>query len=202
MTYNQCIPMLICIKRLNIPDEPFFRTPRRGTSQDDMSTDPSLYPMSIILGIDPGSRVTGYGVVREHQRRLHYIDSGCIRSAAGTLPERLLHIFNGICVLMEQYQPNEVAIERVFMHNNASSALKLGHARGVAMVACASHRAVIAEYSAREVKQMVVGYGAAEKSQVQHMVVNLLTLSDVPQADAADALAIAICHSHMRSRIR
>lgn len=158
--------------------------------------------MTIILGIDPGSRVTGYGVIREQQRRLYYIDSGCIRSPDGTLPERLLQIFNGICVLMEKYTPTEVAIEEVFMHKNASSALKLGHARGVAMVACASHRVAVSEYSAREVKQTVVGYGAADKIQVQHMVVNLLSLSATPQADAADALAIAICHSHMRSKIR
>ncbi len=158
--------------------------------------------MTIILGIDPGSRVTGYGLVREHQRRLQYIDSGCIRSSEGSLAQRLLQIFNGVCILMEQYTPDEVAIEQVFMHKNASSALKLGHARGVAMVACASHRTPLSEYSAREVKQTVVGYGAADKIQVQHMVVQLLALSAVPQADAADALAIAICHSHMRSKIR
>lgn len=158
--------------------------------------------MTIILGIDPGSRVTGYGVIREQQRRLYYVDSGCIRSAEGTLPERLLQIFNGICVLMEKFTPEEIAIEQVFMHKNASSALKLGHARGVAMVACASHRIPVNEYSAREVKQTVVGYGAADKTQVQHMVVQLLSLSATPQSDAADALAIAICHSHMRSRIR
>jgi crossover junction endodeoxyribonuclease RuvC len=85
------------------------------------------------------------------------------------------------------------------MHQNPSSALKLGHARGVAMVACASHRINVNEYSAREVKQSVVGYGAAQKSQVKHMVVNLLTLSSAPQTDAADALAIAICHSHMKN---
>ena len=158
--------------------------------------------MTIILGIDPGSRITGYGVVREHQRRLEYIDSGCIRSSNGTLSERLLQIFNGVCLLMEKYAPDEVAIEQVFMHKNVSSALKLGHARGVAMVACASHRVAVSEYAARQVKQTVVGYGAADKIQVQHMVVNLLTLSASPQADASDALAIAICHSHMRSRIR
>lgn len=158
--------------------------------------------MTIILGIDPGSRITGYGVVREQQRRLEYIDSGCIRSSNGTLSERLLQIFNGVCLLMEKYVPDEVAIEQVFMHKNVSSALKLGHARGVAMVACASHRVAVSEYAARQVKQTVVGYGAADKIQVQHMVVNLLTLSASPQADAADALAIAICHSHMRSRIR
>ena len=155
--------------------------------------------MTVILGIDPGSRVTGYGLIRESQRKLHYIDSGCIRTSEGELSQRLLQIFNGICQLMENFNPNEVAIEQVFMHKNASSALKLGHARGVAMVACASHRVKVSEYSARAVKQSVVGYGAAEKEQVQHMVVNLLMLSSSPQSDAADALAIAICHSHMRS---
>ena len=103
---------------------------------------------------------------------------------------------------MERFSPEEVAIEQVFMHNNPSSALKLGHARGVAMVACASHRVPVHEYSAREVKQSVVGYGNAEKQQVKHMVVQLLMLSAAPQSDAADALAIAICHSHMRRKIR
>ncbi|PJD93918.1 MAG: crossover junction endodeoxyribonuclease RuvC [Legionella sp.] len=158
--------------------------------------------MTLILGIDPGSRVTGYGLIREHNRQLHYVDSGCIRTAEGELAGRLLQIFNGICLLMEKFTPTEVAIEQIFMHKNASSALKLGHARGVAMVACASHRVPISEYSAREVKQSVVGYGAAEKIQVKQMVVNLLRLSDTPQTDAADALAIAICHSHMRRIIR
>lgn len=158
--------------------------------------------MTLILGIDPGSRVTGYGVIREQNRQLLYVDSGCIRTADGPFTERLLQIFNGMCTLMDKFNPDEVAIEQVFMHKNASSALKLGHARGVAMVACASHRVAINEYSAREVKQSVVGYGAAEKEQVKQMVVNLLALSAAPQTDAADALAIAICHSHMRRRIR
>jgi crossover junction endodeoxyribonuclease RuvC len=99
---------------------------------------------------------------------------------------------------MDHYSPEEVAIEQVFMHENPNSALKLGHARGVAMVAAASHRVKVSEYSARTVKQTVVGYGAAEKTQVNHMVVQLLSLSSAPQTDAADALAIAICHSYMR----
>ncbi|HVT62476.1 MAG TPA: crossover junction endodeoxyribonuclease RuvC, partial [Legionellaceae bacterium] len=103
---------------------------------------------------------------------------------------------------MEKFNPTEVAIEQVFMHKNPNSALKLGHARGVAMVACASHRIPVNEYSAREVKQSVVGYGAAEKIQVKDMVIRLLKLSDAPQTDAADALAIAICHSHMRRILR
>jgi crossover junction endodeoxyribonuclease RuvC len=155
--------------------------------------------MTIILGIDPGSRVTGYGVIRDNNRKLEYIDSGCIRTADGELSHRLLEIFNGICQVMEKFAPHEVAIEEVFMHENPGSALKLGHARGVAMVACASHRVMIKEYSAREVKLSLAGYGAAQKEQVKHMVVNLLMLNSAPQSDAADALGIAICHSHMRN---
>lgn len=154
--------------------------------------------MTIILGIDPGSRVTGYGLIKEHKRQIQYIDSGCIRTSDGELSQRLLQIFNGVCELMETYHPDEMAIEEVFMHKNPNSALKLGHARGVAMVACASHRIPVSEYSAREVKQSLVGYGAAEKEQVKQMVVQLLVLNKVPQSDAADALAIAICHSHVR----
>lgn len=157
--------------------------------------------MTIILGIDPGSRVTGYGLIRESNRQLQYIDSGCIRTTDGSLDVRLLDIFNGICQLMEKFSPNEVAIEEVFMHENPSSALKLGHARGVAMVACASHRVKVSEYSAREVKLSLVGYGAAQKEQVKHMVVNILMLNKAPQSDAADALGIAICHSHMRNSV-
>lgn len=155
--------------------------------------------MITILGIDPGSRITGYGLVREDSKRqLHYLDSGCIRTSDGALSSKLLQIFNGICALMEQYNPNEAAIEQVFIHQNANAALKLGHARGVAMVACASHRVQVSEYSPREIKQSLVGYGAAQKDQVQHMVVQLLGLSQSPQMDASDALAIAISHSHMR----
>lgn len=153
--------------------------------------------MTIILGIDPGSRVTGYGLIKQTGQKLEYVDSGCIRtSPEGELSEKLLQIYDGICLLMDQYSPEEVAIEQVFMHQNPNSALKLGHARGVAMVAAASHRVKISEYSAREIKQTVVGYGAAEKSQVGHMVVHLLALNSTPQSDAADALAIAICHCH------
>ncbi|MBA3535890.1 MAG: crossover junction endodeoxyribonuclease RuvC [Tatlockia sp.] len=154
--------------------------------------------MSIILGIDPGSRITGYGLIKDENRKIFYVDSGCIRTSEGELSQRLLQIFDGICQLMDNYSPDEVAIEQVFMHQNPSSALKLGHARGAAMVAAASHRVKVNEYSAREVKQAVVGYGAAQKDQVKHMVVNLLLLNSPPQNDAADALAIAICHSHMR----
>ncbi|CEG56661.1 crossover junction endodeoxyribonuclease RuvC [Legionella fallonii] len=156
--------------------------------------------MTIILGIDPGSRITGYGLIKETNRTIEYIDSGCIRtSPEGELSHKLLQIYDGICQLMDRHSPTEVAIEQVFMHQNPSSALKLGHARGVAMVAAASHRIKINEYSARAIKQAVVGYGAADKEQVSHMVVHLLMLNKAPQKDAADALAIAICHSHMRN---
>lgn len=156
--------------------------------------------MTIVLGIDPGSRVTGYGIIKEFKHnKLQYIDSGCIRTSQGDFSQRLLQIFNGVCQLMDEYNPDEVAIEQVFTHKNPNSALKLGHARGVAMVACASHRIDLHEYSAREVKQSLVGYGAAEKDQVKQMVVNLLMLSKSPQSDAADALGIAICHINRRS---
>ncbi len=158
--------------------------------------------MTIILGIDPGSRVTGYGIIREHDQRLSYLDSGCIRTTNASFSERLLQIFNGICILMEQYNPSEMAIEQLFTYKNANTALKLGHARGVAMVACASHGIPISEYAPRMIKQSLVGYGAAEKDQVKQMVMQLLSLSREPQSDAADALAIAICHSHQRRTLK
>lgn len=158
--------------------------------------------MTIILGIDPGSRITGYGIIREVNRKIEYVDSGCIRTVIdGELSQKLLQIYNGICQLMDDYSPAEVAIEQVFMHQNPNSALKLGHARGVAMVAAASHRIQVNEYSAREIKQAIVGYGAALKEQVSHMVVQLLSLNSAPQSDAADALAIAICHSYRRNSL-
>lgn len=154
--------------------------------------------MTIILGIDPGSRLTGYGLIKESRRQLEYLDSGCIRGIGVTFHQRLLSIFQGVIELMVLHQPDEVAIEAVFMHRNPAVALKLGHARGVAMVACAIHQLNIFEYSVREIKEAVVGYGAAQKSQVSHMVVQLLNLSGAPQTDAADALGAAICHAHMR----
>lgn len=152
--------------------------------------------MSIILGIDPGSRITGYGVIETKNGNFKYLDSGCIRTSDSALNNRLIEIFNGICQIMDIYSPDEVAIEQVFMHQNANAALKLGHARGAAMVAASSHRVRIFEYTPREVKLSIVGYGAAQKHQVNHMVVNILMLNRAPQADAADALAIAICHGH------
>jgi crossover junction endodeoxyribonuclease RuvC len=157
--------------------------------------------MTIILGIDPGSRVTGYGVIRVEKHRHHYLASGCIRMGDIEVSERLQKIFHGIREITSVHQPHEVAIEQIFMHQNPGGALKLGQARGVAIVAAALHGIPVAEYSARQVKQSVVGYGAAQKNQVQQMVKALLNLSGLPQADAADALAVALCHAHNRGQL-
>lgn len=152
--------------------------------------------MAVILGIDPGSRITGYGLIRIKPQSYSYLASGCLRVKGENLPERLQHIFLSINSLIQQHQPQHAAIEAVFFHRNADSALKLGQARGAAIVAMAGYEIPTAEYTARQVKQSVVGYGAAKKEQVQHMVTTLLNLSAKPQEDAADALAIAICHGH------
>lgn len=159
-------------------------------------------PLKIILGIDPGSRITGYGIIQSNGNRHSYITSGCIRTGGDDMPSRLQQIFSGIDEIIRTFKPAEVGIEQIFMEKNAGSALKLGHARGAAIVAAANHALAIAEYSARMVKLAVVGYGAADKSQVQHMVKCLLNLSAKPQADAADALAVAICHAHAVSSVK
>lgn len=151
--------------------------------------------MTRILGIDPGSRVTGYGVIDSANGQSTYVASGCLRVEGDTLPDKLGLIFREIGQLIETYRPQQFAIESVFMHRNAGSALKLGQARGAAICAAVGRELRIAEYAPREIKQAVVGKGGAEKSQVQHMVRVLLGLADSPQADAADALAIALCHS-------
>lgn len=153
--------------------------------------------MAIIIGIDPGSRITGYGVIRQTGRQLSYLGSGCIRTQVTDLPSRLKIIYAGISEIITQFQPDYFAIEQVFMAKNADSALKLGQARGVAIVAAVNADLPVFEYAARQVKQTVVGTGGAEKSQVQHMVRMLLKLPSNPQADAADALAIAITHCHI-----
>lgn len=157
--------------------------------------------LSIILGIDPGSRITGYGVVRQQGRHFHYLGSGCIRLGDGPLAERLIVIFNAVSQLIEQYQPNLFAIEQVFLAHNPDSALKLGQARGAAIVAAGHAKLPVAEYSARQIKQAVVGKGNAEKTQVQHMVSHILKLTKSPQADAADALAVALCHGHTQQSL-
>ena len=152
--------------------------------------------MSIILGIDPGSRVTGYGVIRQQGRHLEYLGSGAIRTAVEDLPTRLKCIYAGVTEIITQFQPDMFAIEQVFMAKNADSALKLGQARGTAIVAAVNQDLPVFEYAARAVKQTVVGIGSADKVQVQEMVSRILQLSAKPQADAADALAIAITHAH------
>ncbi|NNM59419.1 MAG: crossover junction endodeoxyribonuclease RuvC [Legionellales bacterium] len=152
--------------------------------------------MTIIIGIDPGSRITGYGIIQIRQRKAFYLGSGCIRVEALPHAYRLKQIFTSIVQLIEQFHPTQAAVEQIFMHKNPNSAIKLGQARGAALTALALADLDVAEYTPRRVKQSVVGYGAAEKAQVQHMVRVLLSLSGLPQADAADALAIALCHAN------
>jgi crossover junction endodeoxyribonuclease RuvC len=151
--------------------------------------------MSRILGIDPGSCITGYGLIDAANGQSVYVASGCLRVEGDTLPDKLGLIFREISELIGIYQPQQLAIESVFMHRNAGSALKLGQARGAAICAATGCDLPVAEYAPREIKQAVVGKGGADKSQVQHMVRVLLGLADTPPADAADALAIALCHS-------
>lgn len=155
----------------------------------------------LILGIDPGSRITGYGIINTLGAKNEYVASGCIRLKGDELAVRLTQIYAGVTQLIEQFCPQEMAIEQVFMARNPDSALKLGQARGVAIVAGANNGLDVAEYAARKVKQAVVGNGSADKSQVQHMVKSILKLPGLPQADAADALAIALCHAHTRSSL-
>ena len=152
--------------------------------------------MAIILGIDPGSRITGYGVIKQVGGKFEYLGSGCIRLQGDELASRLQQIFNGVSEIINQFQPTGFAIEQVFMAKNPDSALKLGQARGAAIVAATNNNLPVAEYSARQIKQAVVGKGSADKVQVQHMVTHLLKLTATPQADAADALAVALCHSN------
>jgi crossover junction endodeoxyribonuclease RuvC len=150
----------------------------------------------VILGIDPGSNITGFGIINYQGNKYSYIASGCIKTTKNHPSKQLYEIFSGISQIVKLHQPQEIALEQVFMHANVNSALKLGQARGAAIVAATQGNIKIAEYSARQVKQAVVGYGNAEKNQVQHMVKLLLKLKDKPQTDEADALAIAICHAN------
>lgn len=151
-----------------------------------------------ILGIDPGSRFTGFGVLDFEGDKPSYIASGTIKSPDGSFPDRLRKIYESVGEIVEEYRPAIVSIESVFMARNAGSALKLGHARSAALCATFAFDVDVFEYSPREIKLAVVGTGAATKDQVQHMVVSLLQLDGAPAADAADALAAAICHAHRR----
>ena len=154
-----------------------------------------------ILGIDPGSVRTGFGVITLREGRLSYLASGCIRVTGASLAEKLRVIFDGVNTLLDQYQADEVAVEQVFMARNPDSALKLGQARGAAVVSAAARGLPVFEYSALQIKQATVGKGHAQKQQVQHMVRVLLNLPASPQADAADALACAICHANTRETL-
>jgi len=149
-----------------------------------------------ILGIDPGSRFTGFGIIEVNGDRISALHHGVIKTGAGEFPERLGIIFNGILELVEEFSPDEAAVESVFISKNAGSALKLGQARGAAICAVVSRGVPVAEYSPRSVKQAIVGRGGADKAQVQHMIRILLQLTEMPVEDAADALAVALCHQH------
>lgn len=149
-----------------------------------------------VLGIDPGSRRTGYGVVAVRRGALAYVASGCVATADGPFPGRLAEIYRGVGNVIATHAPEEFAIEEVFLARNPASALKLGQARGVAIAAAVGAGLPVREYASRAVKLAVVGTGRAEKAQVQYMVRALLGLAATPPPDAADALAVAICHIH------
>ena len=149
-----------------------------------------------ILGIDPGLRATGFGILEKSGSKLTYITSGCIKTATGELPPRLKTILDGLAEVISANAPAQVAIEKVFVNVNPQSTLLLGQARGAAICAAVIHNLPVSEYTALQVKQAVVGNGHAKKEQVQEMVKRLLRLAGDPSPDAADALACAICHAH------
>ncbi len=149
-----------------------------------------------ILGIDPGLRTTGFGVIHKQGNKLSYIASGTIKTPDADLPQRLKTILVGVAEVIRTYTPDCAAIEKVFVNVNPQSTLLLGQARGAAICALVSADLAVAEYTALQLKQAVVGHGKAQKSQVQEMVQRLLQLPGLPGTDAADALGVAICHAH------
>lgn len=154
-----------------------------------------------ILGIDPGSQYTGYGVIDMDGNHATHITHGVIAVQGETIADKLQLIYQQLNAIITRFEPAEAAVEKVFMHRNADSALKLGQARGAAITACAGREIQVYEYTANQVKQATVGKGHAAKHQVQHMVKVLLCLKEPPPADAADALAIALCHGHSREGV-
>lgn len=154
-----------------------------------------------IIGIDPGSRFTGFGVIEVAGDRVSCVGHGVIKAGSGDFPGRLGIIFEGIRDLVAEYGPLEAAIETVFISHNANSALKLGQARGAAVCAVISSGLAVSEYSPRSIKQAIVGRGGADKVQVQHMVSVLLRLQEKLEEDAADALAVALCHQHTQQTV-
>jgi crossover junction endodeoxyribonuclease RuvC len=154
-----------------------------------------------ILGIDPGSRRTGYGIIEVRGERAALLHSGVINAGEGEFPQRLGIIFSELRELIRDYGPDEVAVESVFVSHNANSALKLGQARGAAICAAIAAGLPVSEYAPRAVKQAMVGKGGADKQQVQHMVRVLLNHGDSLPEDAADALAVALCHQHTQQTL-
>ena len=154
-----------------------------------------------ILGIDPGSRQTGYGIIDSDGINSRYVASGCIYVKGDSLPERLGDIFGRVSDIVTEWQPVEMSIEQVFVNKNVDSALKLGQARGAAICAGVQGQLQVSEYTPKEIKNAVVGTGNAAKEQVQHMIAMLLKLENKLQADEADALAVALCHAHQRKLI-
>ena len=171
--------------------------PLEAASSFSSRLTPHASPVTRILGIDPGLRITGFGVLEISGQKLTYVTSGCIRTdARGELPERIRTILEGLSEIIAQIKPQEVAVEKVFVNVNPQSTLLLGQARGAAICAAVISALPVSEYTALQVKQAVVGNGHARKEQVQEMVRRLLKLPGDPSADAADALACAICHAH------
>lgn len=157
--------------------------------------------MTIILGIDPGSVKTGFGLISVEGSKHKYVSSGIIRLPKAPFPERLKVLAASLDEIIDQFKPTEASVEEVFLAKNPGSAIKLGQARGGAITVCVSKDLLVAEYTAKQIKQAVVGYGSADKLQVQQMVKTLLSLAAAPAEDAADALAAAICHAHSRENI-
>jgi len=161
-----------------------------------LSAAASTHVATRILGLDPGLRITGFGLVDQLGTQLRYVASGCIKTRDGELPGRLKTLLDGVREIVDTYRPDVVAVEKVFVNVNPQSTLLLGQARGAVICGAVSCDLPVAEYTALQVKQSVVGYGKAHKEQVQHMVQRLLALDASPGPDAADALACAICHAH------
>lgn len=177
-------------------------TPAPGPRESQISPPrPGAQSERRLLGIDPGLRSTGFGLIATQGASLEYLASGCIRNPSGELPERLGVILHDLSEVIARYQPEEVAIEKVFVNVNPQSTLLLGQARGAAICAAVLASLPVHEYTALQVKQAVVGNGHATKEQVQEMVKRLLRLPQAPTADAADALACAICHAHTSSGV-
>ena len=168
----------------------------RCSTRPDNPVVATVAPPRRILGIDPGLRVTGFGIIIQQGNSLTYVTSGCIRASGDSLPVRLGVIVRDLAHVILEGSPSEVAVEKVFVNINPNSTLLLGQARGAAIAAAVLAGLPVHEYTAGQVKQAVVGKGRADKSQVQEMVRRLLHLSGTPSPDAADALACAICHAH------